>query len=378
MVGLHDLTGGYFFSRAYGVSADGSAVVGEGSSALGEEAFRWTSSGGMVGLGSFIGGEFFSRANGVSADGSVVVGQGSAASGDEAFRWTSGGGMVGLGYLAGGDPFSRANGVSADGSVVVGFAISASGNEAFRWTSENGMQSVASILTTAGVDLAGWTLLSASGVSADGNTIVGDGINPDGLAEAWVANLSDAPLPTTPVDISGTVKDTNDVDICAMVLASGQHMFSCNPVGVFLLSGLPREDDGTVKRQIFADGFLPKINTLTDSSNDAVVMTRSGTCPDHNTPYDPGFYPKSAGKWIYVSGSVKVGENGDPVCAMVLANGQHIYSCDDLGSYALNIPLDSNGQFKLQVFADGFAPMIQNFDEFRTMNDIRMTRAVEC
>ena len=190
MVGLHDLTGGYFFSRAYGVSADGSVVVGEGSSALGEEAFRWTSSGGMMGLGSFAGGEFFSRANGVSADGSVVVGHSSSASGNEAFRWTSDSGMVGLGDLAGGDFFSRANAVSADGSVVVGFSISASGNEAFRWTSVGGMQSVASILTTAGVDLTGWTLLDATGVSADGYRVTGDGINPDGSPEAWMAMLN--------------------------------------------------------------------------------------------------------------------------------------------------------------------------------------------
>ena len=44
----------------------------------------------------------------------------------------------------------------------------------------------------------------------------------------------------------------------------------------------------------------------------------------------------------------------------------------------LNIPLDNKGQFKLQVYADGFAPTIQTFDAFQTMNDVRMARAVEC
>jgi hypothetical protein len=63
---------------------------------------------------------------------------------------------------------------------------------------------------------------------------------------------------------------------------------------------------------------------------------------------------------------------------MVLANGQHMFSCDDTGSYALNIPLDTNGQFKLQVYADGFAPTTQTFDEFQVINDVRMARAVEC
>ena len=67
-----------------------------------------------------------------------------------------------------------------------------------------------------------------------------------------------------------------------------------------------------------------------------------------------------------------------PICAMVLANGQYMFSCDGTGSYFLKIPLDNNGQFKLQVYADGFAPTIQSFDEFSPANDVRMARAVEC
>jgi hypothetical protein len=62
----------------------------------------------------------------------------------------------------------------------------------------------------------------------------------------------------------------------------------------------------------------------------------------------------------------------------VLANGQYIFSCDGAGNYALNIPLDSKGQFKLQVYADGFAPTIQTLDEFSSTNDVRMARATEC
>ena len=63
---------------------------------------------------------------------------------------------------------------------------------------------------------------------------------------------------------------------------------------------------------------------------------------------------------------------------MALANGQFNFSCDGSGSYSLNIPLDNNGQFKLQVYADGFAPTIQTFDEFQAINDVRMARAAEC
>jgi hypothetical protein len=42
--------------------------------------------------------------------------------------------------------------------------------------------------------LTGWTLQQALGISADGNTIVGDGIDPNGLTEGWIATI---PEPTT-------------------------------------------------------------------------------------------------------------------------------------------------------------------------------------
>lgn len=95
-----------------------------------DRLFRWTSDGGMVGLGDLPGGSFFSRAFAASADGSVVVGvsdSGPLAEDDEAFRWTSTGGMVGLGDLLGGGFSSAALDTSADGSVVAGISGSTQG-----------------------------------------------------------------------------------------------------------------------------------------------------------------------------------------------------------------------------------------------------------
>jgi hypothetical protein len=40
-----------------------------------------------------------------------------------------------------------------------------------------------------GLDLTGWTLTSAAGISDDGLTIMGNGVNPDGKSEAWIAVL---------------------------------------------------------------------------------------------------------------------------------------------------------------------------------------------
>src|ERR1019366_6768139 len=163
MVGLGHLPGTTDSSVA-GVSADGSVVVGTSYSASSSQAFRWTAGFGMVGLGHLPGSTNNSVA-GVSADGSVVVGTSSSGSGSQAFRWTAGTGMVGLGYLPGGTNSSAAA-VSADGSIVVG--------PGFRWTAGSGMQSLWAVLVTNGLDSSGPAPdMSASGISADGNTIVG-------------------------------------------------------------------------------------------------------------------------------------------------------------------------------------------------------------
>ncbi len=206
-------------SSATGVSADGSVIVGTSSSASGEQAFRWTAGSGMVGLGH-LPGDTNSVANGVSADGLVIVGSSSSASGSQAFRWTAGSGMIGLGHLSGttnnsaagvsvdgsvivgtsgildgngiddtrkafrwtagtgmvglgylpGDTVSSATAVSGDGSIVVG---NSGYSEAFRWTAGSGMQNLRDVLVTNGLNLDPSTVLTADGISADGNTIVG-------------------------------------------------------------------------------------------------------------------------------------------------------------------------------------------------------------
>jgi probable HAF family extracellular repeat protein len=201
MLGLGYLPGGDLESRARAISADGGSVVGEASSANGfEEAFLWSEAAGIVGLCDLPGGMFSSLAFDVSADGSVVVGRGANAAGFEAFLWTEAGGMVGLGDLPGGGHDSDARAVSDDGKRVVGRA---DGNvspapRAFLWTPDDGMRLLQQVLVEDyGLDLTGWTLREATDISADGNTIVGWGINPAGLTEAWVAAIpepSTAPL----------------------------------------------------------------------------------------------------------------------------------------------------------------------------------------
>ncbi len=212
MVGLGDLPGGNFESVAFGVSSDGSVIAGYSSSAVSfasyedfTEAFRWTNDGGMVGLGDLPGGFFNGVAYAVSSDGQVIVGKSSSAASFasyegnmEAFLWTSLGGMVGLGDLPGGSFNSSASAVSADGSIIVGEGMTDLGYTAFIWDEAHGMRNLQDVLVNeCHLNLTGWQLWNATGISADGLTIVGYGVNPSGSTEAWVATLPKSVFPCT-------------------------------------------------------------------------------------------------------------------------------------------------------------------------------------
>src|SRR5262249_6745190 len=96
---------------------------------------------------------------------------------------------VGLGFLPG-STGSEAYAVNADGSVVVGQTIGGAGT-AFRWTPATGMQSIQALLIQRGVNLTGWQLTTAFGVSGDGNVMVGRGSAPGSSStQAWIARLT--------------------------------------------------------------------------------------------------------------------------------------------------------------------------------------------
>ena len=220
---LGDLPGGDVECWPQGVSADGSVVVGHGSTDAGVETWRWTQATGIVSLGRMSAHD--TAAQGISADGSVIVGYAIVPYvGDSAWRWTEQSGYVSIGrgraygvssdgstivgqtsqtaamiwtestgqQVIGALPgftYSQFSDVSADGAIAVGASyISSSNPEAMILDAENGLRSLEEVLTTVcGLDLAGWELGFTTGISDDGTTIVGIGTDPSGQSQAWMA-----------------------------------------------------------------------------------------------------------------------------------------------------------------------------------------------
>ncbi|MBK7950209.1 MAG: PEP-CTERM sorting domain-containing protein [Deltaproteobacteria bacterium] len=123
----------------------------------------------------------------VSADGSVVAGSDWSDNIPESgFRWTADGGGELISY--GNEPSSIAIfDISPDGTTVVGQAqVGTNEIGAFIWRADTGLVSLTVLLTSMGVDLTGWTLRQAVGISADGTTIAGNGTNPSGRPEGFL------------------------------------------------------------------------------------------------------------------------------------------------------------------------------------------------
>jgi len=183
------------FSAAYGISADGSTVVGFGSDGDVNVAYRWTV-GGAEAIPVPAGSEV-SEAYATSANGATIVGMfdNSALGGQHAFAWTELG-VVTLSTLD--DDLtlgSSALAVSADGEWAVGD----SNDVAVVWNTRTGeVWDLKELLIAQGnTGLDDWTLQQANGISADGTKIVGTGLNADGDTEGWVATITAVPEPSS-------------------------------------------------------------------------------------------------------------------------------------------------------------------------------------
>jgi len=82
---------------------------------------------------------------------------------------------------------AKALNISGDGKVIVGYQVYER-SVAMRWM--NGTERrILDLLAESSVVMTGWTLTIAHAASRDGRVIVGEGINPNGLPEGWIAIL---------------------------------------------------------------------------------------------------------------------------------------------------------------------------------------------
>ena len=262
-VGLGDLPGGSYFSRATDVSADGLTVVGFSETADGSQAFRWTAGEGLVGLGNP--GDL-SYAWAISGDGSVAVGSRDNGVNAEIriqpYRWdtTSGVGTPVDAWVSGGVAYD----VSADGSVIVG-RREGTGGYGFRTENSVGSPALRSPQ--------GW-YSAAYAVSADGEFVVGSGFRAEGTPYTpgyrvwWEATKWDAPWPpwTAPHQAFGEgLGRLGGGDSAALAISSdgttivgesgNQEAVRFEPGGVTGLGHLPGDSQSSA-RAVSADGSL--------------------------------------------------------------------------------------------------------------------------
>jgi len=79
-----------------------------------------------------------------------------------------------------------------------------------------------------------------------------------------------------------------------------------------------------------------------------------------------------AADWVSISGEVKT-EDGIPLCAMVLANGEYMFTCNPVGEYNLYVPLDDNEQITLFAFCDGQLPFKKILNSWENIFNISMS-----
>lgn len=211
------------------------------------QGFVYTPTGGIQSLDPSPGVDRYSSARAVSGDGNVIVGSTNWQGFTGAAVWNKNGASYtaqGIGDLAGGDELCELLDVSDDGTLAVGYGSTEippnppatlllqiaqlealdppQGSEEYAllqqliaqrdsypatpiqrpviWSPSTGLMRLDTTLLHWGVDLTGWELTEATGISADGDVIVGNGIH-DGFAEAWRITGARALFGLTPTTI---------------------------------------------------------------------------------------------------------------------------------------------------------------------------------
>ncbi|MBY0113391.1 MAG: hypothetical protein K2Y21_11255 [Phycisphaerales bacterium] len=209
VVGL-SIPAGSIASGASGITPDGVYVIGDtgpGGGFLGLTyspiARIWSNPSTYITLGTLPGGTT-SNGRAISSNAQAATGAADVFGVNHAYRWSAGGGMEDLGLLPGAPVNGSSQGlaISADGLVVAGTATDSSSGPRAVISSVLGLLNLNTHLPTLGVNLTGWTLTECTGISADGTTLVGNGLL-FGQQRGWV--VRDIPPVCAPSIVSQPV-----------------------------------------------------------------------------------------------------------------------------------------------------------------------------
>ena len=125
---------------------------------------------------------------------------------------------------------------------------------------------------------------------------------------------------------------------------------------------MPLDQNEEITLYGFCSGFAPfkTILSPTQAQSFDISVTRAAvgsreieiTVDSEQGTTNPDF--------VRISGTAT--HSGEDLCAMVLANGQSMFSCgNDIGTFDLEVPLDGNGEITLYCFCSGFAPYKEIF-----------------
>ena len=189
----------------------------------GKASFTWTKMGGRNDFGLYPGAAEINFATGLSDNG-VAVGNmwfDSTAEKSRAYRWAGSGPLQDLGVLPG-ETRMFASGVSGDGNVVVGYGehgqSTALDGQAFRWTPSGGLQGLGYLYP--------FSINShANGISRDGSTIVGSNLdfNLTTHAFVWKESTGMTALPGLPNPFAADTKAFAVSTDGSVVVGSADH-----------------------------------------------------------------------------------------------------------------------------------------------------------
>ena len=147
----------------------------------------------------------------------------------------------------------------------------------------------------------------------------------------------------------------NGAPVCAMVLANGQHMFTSPTDGYFNLD-VPLDELGQIRVFTFCSGLAPFERLIYPAEGQNMQIAMLEAAPGQGMDVATTLQAINT-TWVRLQGTMSF--NGLPICAMVLANGQYMFTSPDDGYFSLDVPLDpTTGAITQYGFCSGLPPYL--------------------